>query len=161
MKTNLRMLVFVALVGVMLGLTACGGRSGTTSAATAIPSGPMTIAISSDGENLAFDKTTLTVAAGQQVTINFKNTSAAQLHNWVLVRGGESVAKVVADAGLLAGLGANYLGADKSIIVAYTKVANAGETVSVSFTAPTAGTYLYICTVPGHYPLTQGTLTVK
>ncbi|NTU86174.1 MAG: auracyanin [Chloroflexales bacterium] len=163
MKTNLRMLVLVALLGGSLVLSACGGGSGgaTSGGGGAASSGPATIDIGSDGENLAFTKTTLAATAGQQVTINFKNNSAAQMHNWVLVNGGESVAAEIANAGLTAGVAADYLGADQSKVIAHVKVTNGGETNSVNFTAPAAGTYLYICTVPGHYPLMQGTMTVK
>lgn len=162
MKTNLRMLLFAVLLGVSLVLSACGGGSGgAASGGGTAAAGPLAIDISSDGENLAFDKTTLTAAPGQQVTVNFKNTSAAQQHNWVLVKGGETEAAAIANAGLTAGLAADYLPADQANIIAHTKVLNGGESGSVSFTAPAAGTYLYICTVPGHYPLMQGTLTVQ
>lgn len=164
MKLNLRMLSVVVMLGLALVLTACGGGGNTGGGAApagGASGGPATIEIASDGENLAFDKTTLTATAGQQVTINFKNTSSAQQHNWVLVKGGESEASAIANGGLTAGLAADYLPADKANILANTKVLNGGETGSVSFTAPGAGTYLYICTVPGHYPLMQGTLTVN
>lgn len=162
MKTNTRMLLVAALLGLSLLLTACGGGGGNAGGGNAGGgAGAATIDVGSDGENLAFDKTTLTATAGQQVTVNFKNNSAAQQHNWVLVSGGEDVAKPVADAGLTAGAGANYLPADNATIVANTNLLDPGSTGNVTFTAPAAGTYLYICTVPGHYPLMQGTLTVN
>lgn len=164
MKISLRMLSVVVLLGLSLLLAACGGGGGGAAAPAgggAPAGGPLTVDIGSDGENLAFDKTTLTATAGQQVTVNFKNNSAAQQHNWVLVNGGESVSGEIATAGLTAGVAADYLPADKANVIAHTKVLNGGESGSVSFTAPGAGTYLFICTVPGHYPLMQGTLTVS
>ena len=164
MKLNLRMLTVAVMLGIAMMLSACGGGGGGATpggSGGGTASGPQTIDIGSDGENLAFDKTTLTATAGQQVTVNFKNNSAAQQHNWVLVNGGESVAGEIANAGLTAGLSAQYLPADKANVLANTAVLNGGESGSVSFTAPGAGTYLYICTVPGHYPLMQGTLTVN
>lgn len=162
MKINLRMLMLAVVLGVSLLLSACGGGGGgAASGGGGGATGPLTIDIGSDGENLAFDKTTLTAAAGQQVTLNFKNNSAVQQHNWVLVKGGEDVAKPIADAGLTAGAAAQFLPADLSNVIAHTKVLNGGESESITFTAPAAGTYLYICTVPGHYPLMQGTLTVN
>jgi azurin len=162
MRMNLRMLMVAVMLGVSIVLSACGGGGGGGGAATGGgASGPLTVDIGSAGENLAFDKTTLTAAAGQQVTVNFKNNSAAQQHNWVLINGGESVAGEVANAGLTAGAAANFLPADKANVLANTNVLNGGESGSVSFTAPAAGTYLYVCTVPGHYPLMQGTLTVS
>lgn len=163
MKMNLRMITLAVLLGVSLTLTACGGGGGNTNSGGAGGSGgaaaPAPVEIGSVGETLAFDKTTLTATAGQQVTVNLKNNSAAQQHNWVLVQ--SSNAQAVADAGLSAGLEAGYLPADKANIIANTELSNGGETKSVSFTAPAAGTYQYICTVPGHYPSMQGTLTVQ
>ncbi len=164
MRMNLRMLMVAVMLGVSIVLSACGGGGGAASGGGASgggASGPLTVDIGSAGENLAFDKTTLTAAAGQQVTINFKNNSAAQQHNWVLINGGESVASEVSNAGLTAGAAASYLPADKANVLANTSVLNGGESGSVSFTAPAAGTYLYVCTVPGHFPLMQGTLTVS
>jgi azurin len=95
------------------------------------------------------------------VTVDFTNNSAVQQHNWVLVNGGEAEAQAIADAGLTAGLASQYLPADKANVLANTEVLDGGESGEVTFTAPTAGSYLYICTVPGHYPLMQGTLTVN
>jgi azurin len=164
MKTNLRMLSLAALLGALLLLSACGNNNaggGGASSGGASGGGATTLDIGSDGENLAFDKTTLTASAGQQVTVNFKNNSAVQQHNWVLVNGSEAEAQAVADAGLTAGLESQYLPADKANVLANTEVLDGGESGSTSFTAPAAGSYLYICTVPGHYPLMQGTLTVN
>ncbi|MFV9507299.1 MAG: plastocyanin/azurin family copper-binding protein [Oscillochloridaceae bacterium umkhey_bin13] len=163
MKTTLRMATLVMMLGLALVLAACGGGGNTSGGGSAAPAptGPVTIDIAADGENLAFDKTTLTVGAGQQVTLNFDNVSVAQQHNWVLVNGGEDVSSAVATAGLMAGLAAEYLPADRSQIIANTGVLNGGAKETITFTAPGPGTYLYICTVPGHYPLMQGTLIVN
>lgn len=167
MKLNMRMLALVLVLGIGLLLTACGGGGGgtqtgggQTGGATGAPE-PVTIQIGSDGENLAFDKKELTVKTGQQVTLEFKNNSVAQQHNWVLVKGGESVATQIANDGLVAGLEKDYLPEDQSNIIAHTGVVEPQASASITFTAPAAGTYLYICTVPGHYPLMQGTLIVQ
>lgn len=162
MKITLRTMALAVLTAMAMVLAACGGggsSGGSTGGGSG--SGPVTIDIGSKGEELAFDKTELTVSAGQTVTIRFKNNSAVQQHNWILVKGGEAEAANIANAGLSAGPAANYLPADKSNIIAETPLANANETVEVTFTAPAAGTYLFICTVPGHYPLMQGKLVVN
>ncbi len=162
MKMSLRRIGLAVLLGVALFLAACGGGgSGTTGGTTAGGSGAATFDLTAPGESLAFEPTTLSATAGQEVTITFANGSTVQQHNWVLVNGGESVAQQIAADGITAGPGAEYLPADRANIIASTPLADGGETVSVSFTAPAAGTYLYICTVPGHYPLMQGTLTVQ
>jgi plastocyanin len=100
MKSSLRVLLFVALLSLSLLLAACGnnnaGSGGTTGGTSGGASGGTgsgtTIDIASAGENLAFDKTTLTATAGEQVTVRFKNNSAVQQHNWVLVNGDATVA---------------------------------------------------------------------
>jgi azurin len=163
MKTSLRGIGLAVLLGVALLLAACGGGGNTSGGGDTgtAGGGAVTFDLTAPGESLAFEPTTLTASAGQEVTINFANGSAVQQHNWVLVNGGESVASQIAADGITAGPGANYLPADQANIIAATGLANGGETVSVSFTAPAAGTYQYICTVPGHYPLMQGTLTVQ
>jgi azurin len=45
-------------------------------------------------------------------------------------------------------------------VLAYTPLARKGETTELTFTTPSAGKYPYICTVPGHYVLMKGVLTV-
>lgn len=162
MKITLRMMVLAVLTTMAMVLAACGGGgSSGGSTGDGSGSGSVTIEIGSKGEELAFDKTELTVSAGQTVIIRFKNNSAVQQHNWILVKGGEAEAAAIANAGLSAGPAANYLPADKSNIIAESPLANSNETVEVTFTAPAAGTYLFICTVPGHYPLMQGKLVVN
>ncbi|MFN3373086.1 MAG: plastocyanin/azurin family copper-binding protein [Chloroflexus sp.] len=161
MKIWLRMMVFAVLAALAMALAACGGggNSGGSSGGGQ-SSGPVTLEIGSKGEELAYDKTELRVAAGQTVTLRFKNNSAVQQHNWILVKGSDAEAAAIVNAGLTAGPAANYLPADKSNILAESPLANGNETVEVTFTAPAAGTYIYLCTVPGHYPLMQGKLIV-
>ncbi|NJN19267.1 MAG: auracyanin [Oscillochloris sp.] len=166
MKLSMRAFVVVALLGLSLLLSACGGGgtaapAGGGSGSGEASGGGATIEIASVGENLAYDKTELSATSGQEVTVRFQNTSAAQQHNWVLVDGGADVAQQIATNGIAAGADANYLPSDAANVIASTPLANANETTEVTFTAPEPGTYLYICTVPGHYPLMQGTLTVN
>ena len=161
MKIWSRTLALVVLTAIAVALTACGGGSSGGGSAGGAGSGPIVIEIASKGEELFFDKTELRVSAGQVVTLRFKNNSAVQQHNWILIKGGDAEAAAIANAGLTAGPAANYLPADKSNIIAESPLANGNETVEVTFTAPAPGTYLYICTVPGHYPLMQGKLVVN
>jgi len=163
MNASLRMTMLVVVLEVSILLTACGGGSAPPPAArpSGDSTGPVTLEISSLGEQLAYDKTALAVFAGQQVTLKLTDTSTAQQHNWILVRGDDAVAQKIATDGLLAGLAKSYLPEDMSNIIAHAPLANAGQTVEVTFTAPAAGTYIFICTVPGHYPLMKGSLTVS
>lgn len=114
----------------------------------ALPADALTLGTVS-GEWL-FDQPSLTARAGQAVTLVFANGSKTQPHNWVLVRGGADAAVAVSAAGASAGEAAGYLPSDASIL-ASTRLLKGGEREVLSFTAPAAGTYAFICTVPGHF----------
>ena len=116
--------------------------------------------ISAVGNLMKFDKTSLTVPAGSEVHLVIKNpaTMSTMPHNWVLLAAGASAAKVAAD-GLVKGLAMGYV-APGSSVLAYTPLANPKGTAEVTFTAPPVGKYDYICTVPGHYMMMKGVLTV-
>lgn len=116
--------------------------------------------IASVGNTMAFDHKTLTVPAGAEVHLVFKNESnmTTMAHNWVLVKPGTEAD--VAAAGLRLGEAAGYLDVSDHDVLAHTGLAKAGETTEVTFTAPEAGKYPYVCTFPGHYMLMKGILDV-
>jgi azurin len=162
MKLRIRMTLLIAILGASLLISACGGGSAPAPAASSGKgTGPVTLELGSDGERLAFKPDALSVSAGQKVTIKLTDNSASQQHNWALIKGGANVAKRVATAGLLAGADTSYLPTDSSDIIASTPLLSAGQMAEVTFTAPASGTNIFICTVPGHYPIMQGTLTVQ
>jgi azurin len=151
---NLKVRSWLAVVALAsaLALTACGGGG----------SGPEqgSLNISTAGEALQYAPAALNATAGQQVKVTFKNGSAAQKHNWVLVKT-DADAQKVDDAGATAGEAAGYVPSDPSIISS-VKLLNGGESGSASFTAPAAGNYTFLCTFPGHFAAgMKGTLTVK
>ncbi|MCU0494113.1 MAG: plastocyanin/azurin family copper-binding protein [Chloroflexaceae bacterium] len=100
------------------------------------------------GMRLLFDRDTLSVPANAQISLTFNNSNAGLQHNWVLVRGGDSVAAAVNDGGQTQ---PDFLPSDRSQIIAATRVLNSGESETISFTAPGPGSYSFICTVPGHF----------
>ena len=46
-------------------------------------------------------------------------------------------------------------------VIAHTKLIGGGEKDVISFKAPEAGTYDYICSFPGHYAMMKGVLVVE
>jgi azurin len=119
------------------------------------------IQIAAVGNTMAFDKTALTVPAGAEVHLVLKNnaTVATLPHNWVLVKTGTEAS--VAAAGLKRGDKAGYVDVMDRDMLAFTPLAKPGETTEATFTAPSdPGTYPYICTMPGHYMMMKGVLTV-
>ena len=149
--------------GTMVGsalLVACGGGSGGAAAPQAVA--PVTLELGSKGDELAFDKTELSAGAGVKITIKFKNNASAasgNKHNVVVVK--TSDADAVAADGIAAGEAADYVKAGDKRVIAYTKLIAAGESAEISFDAPAAGTYSYICTFPGHNVVMKGVLTIK
>ena len=45
-------------------------------------------------------------------------------------------------------------------MLVHMPLAKPGESSEVTFTAPEPGKYPYICTVPGHYMMMKGVLTI-
>jgi azurin len=109
---------------------------------------------------MTYDKTALTVPTGAEVHLVLKNnaTMATLPHNWALVKPGTEAS--VAAAGLKVGERAGYLDASDSNVLVHSPMAKPGETTEFTFTAPEPGKYPYICTVPGHYMMMKGVLTV-
>ena len=138
----------------------------TAAAPTAEPTPPkpaqhVELQIASVANTMAFDKTKLTVPAGAEVHLTIKNnaTVATLPHNWVLVKPGTEAS--VAAAGLKLGEPAGYFDVRDKNALAHTPMAKPGESTELTFTAPTEpGDYPYICTIPGHYMMMKGVLTV-
>lgn len=131
-----------------------------TPPASAVPAPHVEIQLASVANTMAFDKTKLSVPTGAEVHLTLKNnaTMATLPHNWVLVKPGTEAS--VAASGLKMGEPAGYIDVrDKNMLV-HTPLAKPGETVEVTFTAPEAGSYPYICSFPGHYMMMKGVLTV-
>lgn len=84
------------------------------------------------GTEFSFSSSSITVSAGEQVKITFRNEGRAP-HNLVLE-----------------GLGVT------------TKTISGGQTDTIEFTAPALGTYTFICSVPGHRAAgMEGSLVVE
>ncbi len=86
----------------------------------------------------------------------------AMAHNFVLLAKAADTLKFVNAAAMARTT--EYVPAElKAQVLASTTLAGAGETVEVTFKAPTApGAYTYLCSFPGHFQAgMRGTLTVK
>jgi azurin len=141
--------------------TSAAAPAPPSASAPPAPAAPhVEIQMASVANTMAFDKTKLSVPAGAEVHLTLKNnaTMATLPHNWVLVKPGTEAS--VAAAGLKLGDPAGYLDVRDKDMLVHTPLAKPGETVEVTFTAPDAGNYPYICTFPGHYMMMKGVLTV-
>jgi azurin len=133
-----------------LALTACGGGGEAESNNTFEVSGTT---------DLQFEPATLTIPAGEEVTINFQNEAAAGIpHNFVVVPQGQEDAAVEAGAA-----NEGEVDVDNETILVAGDLVESGESeeIEIGDDALAAGTYTYICTYPGHGSVMRGTLTVQ
>ncbi|MCW5847649.1 MAG: hypothetical protein KIS95_10490 [Anaerolineae bacterium] len=136
-----KLIVSLAVLVMGLLLAACGGGGGGEATAPE----PVSLAFAGLDE-FRYDPETASVAAGAPVTVTFNNEGALE-HDWMLVAEGTDLSALTAEDALLP--------------EAHSGVIAAGESNTFSFTAPAAGTYQIVCTVPGHAPAGMvGTFTV-
>lgn len=152
-------------------LTACGGGENsndemepeTNTETVAEESNEATLSIEGN-DQMQYNKKEMTVKAGAKVNLTLKHTGTMPIatmgHNWVLLKKGTDVA-TFATAAVEAGADADYIPAGTTNVIAHTKMIGGGESTTVEFTAPEAGTYEYICSFPGHWSMMRGTLTVE
>ncbi|MCH8802087.1 MAG: hypothetical protein IH963_14385 [Chloroflexi bacterium] len=157
----------LAIVGL-----ACGGPNSTstltlppTPTPTPTPTTPQpsacqepTLEISVNGNEFKFDTERFEVAAGSDVAPCFDNVSTVSPHNWVLVKDGTK--DQVAQRGLEAGAGNDFVQPGDPDVIAFVNLVAAGKTGEVRFSPPPPGTYQFVCTVPGHNFLMFGEFVV-
>jgi azurin len=163
MSILMRPLSLSLLVAALIATAGCGGGDGSSTSSSGTTSEAVTeVTITPAGNRMKFEQTEFTVPAGEEITLTFENTatSAAMKHNVVLLTTDEgTVVTRVGQAGTQAA-DSEYVPEDDAVLAA-TDLADPGETVSVTFTAPSEpGSYRYLCTFPGHYATMQGTMTV-
>ena len=116
-------------------------------------------------DQMKYDVTAIEAIAGQKVTITITNSGqlpkTAMAHNIVLLKPGTDVT-AFAMAGM-SQAATDYIAPDQANkVIIKTKFLGPGESDTISFTAPAAGSYDYICTFPGHVMAgMRGVLTVK
>jgi len=164
MTMSLRTLTVLALLALPFAVAGCGGSDAESagSSGEAAPEAVTDVRITPVGNQMTYEQTEITVPAGEEITLTFENTatSAAMKHNVVvLTTSEEMVVQRVGQAGMKAA-GSEYVPDDEAVLAA-TALADPGETVTVTFTAPSEpGEYTYLCTFPGHYATMQGTMRV-
>jgi plastocyanin len=114
------------------------------------------VELRTEGSDLSYDVTEIKAKAGEKLTIRYINASE-MYHNVVVVKNEDDI-KPVGIAALQAYKNDYIPEGEMDRIVAYSKMADAGETVEFTFTVPPPGTYPYICTYSGHFTSMQGRL---
>jgi uncharacterized cupredoxin-like copper-binding protein len=109
---------------------------------------------------LKFDKTEFTLKSGSKIKLVFSNKDDMP-HNFVVVQHGQATA--VGELAMKMGLDAvkhSHIPNTPKLLFNTTLV-GPGSSQTIYFVAPAPGQYTYVCTVPGHFYVMQGTLTVE
>ena len=134
-------------------------------ASTVTAQSPRVIGITAT-DSLAFSMPNITAKPGESLRIVLATKSmqpkSTMAHNFVLLAPGTDASAFAMMAAMARSTDYIPAGLKGKVLIA-TRLAGAGETVSVDFKAPTKpGTYTYICSFPGHASGgMRGTLTVR
>ena len=110
---------------------------------------------------MQFSEDEIEAYQGMQVKVKLINNApagSALEHNIVFVQ--ESMAGDIASKALKAGAANSYVPVGHEGVIAASETIGPGKETELTFTAPAKGSYLFICTYPGHYPAMQGRFEV-
>jgi azurin len=99
-----------------------------------------------------YTQETLKAPVGSKIELKLVNKTASKDevgHNWVLVKSGQEDS-VIANA-IAAGDDQDWLREGDPGIIAHTALIEGEVSDTITFDAPPAGTYTYLCTFPKHY----------
>ena len=114
-------------------------------------------------DQMRFNAARIEVKAGQKVKIELKNVGSlpkeAMGHNVVVLKAGTDYMAFAMKG--IAAKDTDYVAADSlDQVIAKTKILGPGESETIEFDAPAAGSYPFVCTFPGHAALMNGQLVV-
>lgn len=165
-----RILAILAFTGSMM---SCGGEAkddkkenvkiGTKKDTKKSDSNAVNLALSGN-DVMKFDKTELRAKSGQKVTLTLRHVGKIDVkvmgHNFVLLKQGVNIPAFAANAAA-AGQTKDWIPQNGEDVIAHTKMIGGGQSTTVTFTAPPAGTYDFICSFPGHSGLMKGKFIVE
>lgn len=114
-------------------------------------------------DQMKYDKSEITVPAGSTVELNLTHTGTMSVetmgHNFVLLKQGTDLVAFTTEASKA--MDNEYIPAGSDAIIAHTELIGGGGSTTITFEAPEAGTYDFICSFPGHYALMKGKFIVE
>jgi azurin len=130
---------------------------------TEVSSDVTEIVISGD-DMMKFDLSEIKVKAGQKIKITLRHKGKMDAnvmgHNFVILKKGVDMTEFATKAAVARDT--KYIPAgSENDIVAHTDIIGGGQTSSVEFDVPEAGTYDFLCSFPGHYALMKGKFIVE
>ena len=103
---------------------------------------------------MRYDKELFRVRAGKKISLIFKNTgtksAASMAHNVVILQSGVDMADF-ADVAHNAKAEQYVPSSLDSLVIAHTRLVNAGDSDQVEFMIPKPGVYDFICSFLGHW----------
>lgn len=114
-------------------------------------------------DRMQFDIKEIKVKAGETIKLTLKHVGKmpvqAMGHNWVLLESGIKVNEFAMEAAKARDN--DYIPKDTKDVIVTTKLLGGGEEDTITFEAPEKGTYMFLCSFPGHFGLMQGTFVVE
>ena len=115
-------------------------------------------------DQMKFSVATIEATAGEEIKVVLKNDGTlpkeAMGHNFVLLKAGVDMTAFATAA--MTAKDTDYVpAAQKGDVLASIPVLGPKKSGEVTFKAPAAGDYSFLCSFPGHYMLMKGTLKVK
>ncbi|MDT0684976.1 azurin [Autumnicola psychrophila] len=117
----------------------------------------------SASDQMQFNKEEIKVKAGSIVKLTLKHTGEMDKkvmgHNFVLLKQGVDISSFGQKA--MQAEDNDYIPEDGEQVIAHTEILGGGESTTIEFQAPEAGTYDFICSFPGHYAIMKGKFIVE
>ena len=114
-------------------------------------------------DQMQFNMAEMKVKAGQTVRVTLKHVGKMDKnvmgHNWVLLAKGTDINEFGGSA--VEAKATDYVPANTTQVIAHTKLLGGGESDTIEFVAPAAGTYDFICSFPGHFAIMKGKFIVQ
>jgi len=112
---------------------------------------------------MKFDVRKIKVKSGQKVKLTLQHTGKLDKrimgHNVVILQKGVKLSDFAREAA--PSKDNDYIPVGTTDVIAHTKMIGGGETTTIEFTAPAAGTYDFICSFPSHYAMMKGKFIVE
>ncbi len=114
-------------------------------------------------DQMRYSASRIEVKVGQKVKLEMKNAGAlpkeAMGHDLVVLKAGSDPMAFGAKAATAKAT--DYIPADAAEMIAHTKLLGPGESDTIEFDLPGAGTYPFLCTFPGHVALMKGVIVAQ
>ncbi|MEL4306808.1 azurin [Joostella sp. CR20] len=112
---------------------------------------------------MKFSKNEIKVKAGEKVTITLKHVGKLDKkvmgHNLVILKADADLVDFATAA--TSAVNNEYIPEGTDAVIAHTKLIGGGESDTITFDAPAAGTYTFLCSFPGHFAAMQGKFIVE